>query len=419
MSPNQPQRILWFLAAFVTLVPARDARAIGIPAQRIAAEATVAALPEPLHAFFVQRLDGVVERTVEPDSVWPGSARTRQRDDWHFLILDAAAPSGDWAERLQAARRFPARAREAQQLFREHDVKNGGCLPWELDRLVTELADAFRAQDSHAIVRCTGYVIHFCADAADPFATSSHCAHAPATYDGLGAPLGDPWFAHRDAAQRVGWELFRRNAERYSEQLAPQDVRFDLRVENVPFTTVACMLHSFEQLEQMVAADRAALEQMGLLRGGELDRAGLAARLDEYYALLDARLGAMCVQNLRRSVRLAVSLIVTAWTRAGSPDPLVAPPPDVVDVAGSVPANDPPQARPDTAQAAPPAASPAARFVASRNSKVYHCSDCPHARRIGDANRVEYASCAEAEADGRRPCRTCRPDSTQQDGTGR
>jgi methylphosphotriester-DNA--protein-cysteine methyltransferase len=52
----------------------------------------------------------------------------------------------------------------------------------------------------------------------------------------------------------------------------------------------------------------------------------------------------------------------------------------------------------------------AVRFVASRNSKVFHRADCPHAAKISARNRVEYADLRAARASGKRPCRSCHPE---------
>ena len=42
--------------------------------------------------------------------------------------------------------------------------------------------------------------------------------------------------------------------------------------------------------------------------------------------------------------------------------------------------------------------------------RIYHRADCRWAARIGDANLVGWDSAADAEADGYRPCKVCRPE---------
>ena len=48
-------------------------------------------------------------------------------------------------------------------------------------------------------------------------------------------------------------------------------------------------------------------------------------------------------------------------------------------------------------------------FVASKNSQVFHKSTCRAVKRISPANLIRYNSRDEAVADGKRPCRICKP----------
>ena len=60
---------------------------------------------------------------------------------------------------------------------------------------------------------------------------------------------------------------------------------------------------------------------------------------------------------------------------------------------------------------APNGSSPAAgtQCIASKSSKVYHRSTCPHAARMDAAKAITFATREEAEKTGRRPCKTCKP----------
>jgi hypothetical protein len=62
-------------------------------------------------------------------------------------------------------------------------------------------------------------------------------------------------------------------------------------------------------------------------------------------------------------------------------------------------------------QASTPARSPQARYkyVASKNSKVFHNPECQWANKINPENLVGYNSRDEATRAGRRPCKTCNP----------
>ncbi len=49
------------------------------------------------------------------------------------------------------------------------------------------------------------------------------------------------------------------------------------------------------------------------------------------------------------------------------------------------------------------------KYVASKNSKVFHRPDCKWAKRISPKNLIGYKGRDEAIKSGRRPCKSCRP----------
>ncbi|UCG58066.1 MAG: hypothetical protein JSU70_00895 [Phycisphaerales bacterium] len=49
------------------------------------------------------------------------------------------------------------------------------------------------------------------------------------------------------------------------------------------------------------------------------------------------------------------------------------------------------------------------KYVASKNSAVFHKPDCRWAKRISAGNLVGYKSRGEATSSGKRPCKTCKP----------
>lgn len=49
------------------------------------------------------------------------------------------------------------------------------------------------------------------------------------------------------------------------------------------------------------------------------------------------------------------------------------------------------------------------KFVASKNSKVFHKPGCPFAQKISSKNLVSYDSREQAVAAGKRPCKSCNP----------
>lgn len=56
----------------------------------------------------------------------------------------------------------------------------------------------------------------------------------------------------------------------------------------------------------------------------------------------------------------------------------------------------------------PTAPLPTTHYVASKNGEVYHLPHCSGAKNISAANKVTFASKAEAEAAGYRPAANCK-----------
>jgi len=49
------------------------------------------------------------------------------------------------------------------------------------------------------------------------------------------------------------------------------------------------------------------------------------------------------------------------------------------------------------------------KYIASKNSRVFHKSDCRWVKRISAKNIVSYSSRDKATEAGKRPCKTCNP----------
>jgi len=385
-------------------------RAASIPAQRVAARLTVDVLPEPLRGFYAQRIDAVIERAVEPGGAWRRDARKRGRDDWHYAMLDVAAEDTSRAARLRAVRDFPVRRSDARKLYATHNVKPGGLLPWRLEWSVERLERALETGDEDEVLRATGMVMHFAADASDPFATARDARGRSLGNLIIGEyEFGHADFAHQDAPRRIGWELIRRNAERYRATLDPEQIRFELTIDDIPHEVLAWMVTSYEALDELLAADRDLTGRMGLTDGPKL-----RARADEFYQLLDAKCGAICVAQLRRSAGLSASLIVTAWNNSGALDTVgdsveldettLDPPDDATTPKPPKPLTGGASTEPEETKVEAPQS-----YVASRNSKVYHSADCSHVKHIHAKNLIQYKSLEDAQKSGKRPCRSCRP----------
>lgn len=374
-------------------------------AYRIAGETVVEIVPEPLGGLLRAQRDAL--------AAWAAGdfRREREREDRrrasggdHRVALDVVARNGDAAERWAAVTAFPLDRRAAQELYEQHDLRTGGHLPWTIVEEYDALVQALRSADADGIVRQAGVLVHFCTDAAMPF-------NVTADYEGAGgdgliwpAELLPAAAAHRTPRHRlqgVGLEQLR--------------VRLSSEVRVWPARVVACpvplqavfdtLRETYAAVDPLLAMDRAATTELGIT-----DAVGFVAAAERYYERVTSQAAPLWEARLEAGSLLAARLILTAWMTAGSP------PTGPIEVEpGAAPKAPPPGSVPAEA-AGPPAepgkaeeAAPAAGFVASREGRVFHRPDCPHARRIRPENCVHFATCAEALRTGRTPCKTCAP----------
>jgi micrococcal nuclease len=81
----------------------------------------------------------------------------------------------------------------------------------------------------------------------------------------------------------------------------------------------------------------------------------------------------------------------------------------IVEVNGSRPEDTSVEPEDAAGKAAVSAAGEPLTYIASKSSKVYHRSTCPHAKRLDMTKAITFSSSEEAAKTGRRPCKTCNP----------
>jgi hypothetical protein len=350
--------------------------------------------------LFHAHLDELQERVVEPDAVWRRDMKLRDRLSWHRVAMDIQANEQTHEARMEAARRFPRDRTAAKRLYSRSGRRTSGILPWAIEDLYNELTEAFRSGTESEVVRAAAYLVHFAAKTSNPFnASANHEGRLTGNLHLGRVPLGHPHYAHRSVSTRFTGELVRRNRSRYTDavRLAPGD--YD-PVDEPVGRARAALLVSLSVLDEVAEADARIVEQMGLTDGE-----GLVARADEYYQLLDAKCGAICVERLYDGAVLAGNLIAGAWIAGGKPSI------DQIRHRGTGP-RQPAEVAGGNAPADPapgPSDLPSGAVVGSSNSKVYHHESCVYARKIAPENLVVFKSAEEAKRQGRRPCRICQP----------
>ncbi len=349
----------------------------------IVAAAAVDVVPAELRPFLIAHLDSIRDGAI-------AVAVQQVSDDHdlesHYVMLDAAADTDDAAVRQRAAAAFPHEWDQARQLFQHHRVVHGGKLPWVIAQHFDRLVGAFEVGDQTAILREAAMVVHFAADAALPFNTTRDrdgpeegalCRkkHRVSATDGRYCTV-------RNRCQN-GFVELRRGRFEYEVRVWPGRFRPPSDPLDAAFDT---LVESHESLGAFVRTDEAVRREWGMT-----DPDSFQANRSKYYDDLADRAGSVMESRLEAGALLSANLIGAAWIRAGRPSErfFSARKPAPIDTT-------PPE------QAGGP-------FVGSRNSEVFHRSDCPHVVRIRPENRVWFPTAAAATQAGRKPCRTCKP----------
>ncbi|UCC29673.1 MAG: hypothetical protein JSU86_15895 [Phycisphaerales bacterium] len=379
------------LAAVVGLVgihgPVRAGFDEAFDGHEIVAGQVAPVLPPPLRDFLEAHLEAVREHAT----AGPGPASTPGllpgKADWHYVMLDIAADADDAAARRAAAEKFPRDRAAAAELFRKHGRRDGGLLPWIIVDRHHNLVEAFQAGETEAIVREAGVLLHFATDAALPFNTT---ADRDGTASGhLRRPSGmrsGTTLVHNTVRYRCQASLLRRLRSRLEYEVRVAPTRYG-PIDNPIEAVFDVLLDAHRALHALLAIDAEIVADLGIR-----DAATFTAASDVYYDRLADRAAGIMESQLEAAVLLSAKLIGAAWAEAGSPS-------HDLWIAGK-------PARTDRSRSAD---TPAAPFVGSRHSTIFHQAACGHAKRIKATNRVYFNTAGEAQSAGRIPCKTCSP----------
>ncbi len=364
-----PAAMFCTLAALFAAQPSPAATIESPAVHEIAGSVATGVLPSELRPFFEARSRSVGAAAVQ-------SAATNKDRNAHSFPLDCAAKGNDPVERRAAVRRFPRdRAASGEQLKR-CGREGDDLLPWIVERHYAALVESMKRVDAERIARDAGALLHFAIDAALPFnATDDRWGEAPSAIRDERAP---PFPSMR---ARYHVELPERLRERlaFEVRVAPQRVRPIDEPVAAAFDALAAAHESALVLE---AIDR---------EFAAFAPAGRSAASD---AALFERAAPIIETQIESGALLGAELIVLAWIEAGKP----ALPVGVTESSTKAAVNTPGASKTEKA------------FVGSRSSKVFHRASCSHGARVKLENRVYFDTAAQAKAQGRTPCKSCKPD---------
>lgn len=374
------------LAIGWTAGTARVSAEDGLTAHRLMALEALEAMPPDLAAVFREHAEQLQLHATAPGITWDEHPQFRRRRDWHFLQVDVGLTEPSREARLQALKDYPRDAKLAERACRKAGGRVCGRLPWAVEECYDDLVEAFRTGDSAGVVSAAGFLLHFVADAVDPFrctTTESGAFAGPLKMDTPREP--HPTAAVDTVRDRYDVAVLTDRARDYALAVQLDPTKF--HPKDKPVEAVFEVLEdSLLVLEELIEADAKATTELGIV-----DRQSFDAQRAAYVQAVDEHVGRILISRIEAGATLAADLIGGAWKAAGEPS----------------------KATLDGRVAGPTGASVSTgggrAFVGSKNSNVYHRPDCRFAKQIGADNLVGYGSALEAQKDGRRACRMCAP----------
>ena len=242
------------------------------------------AVPGSLGEFLRAHRDGIVELSLEPDTI--KKEQDPEERPRHFIDLDKyvrhpSRPEGMPGDLAGARGRYGAEALAVQ-----------GDLPWWIGECSVRLRAAMSSRDGAAVEREAGYLSHYVADLHQPL-------HLTSNYDGQETGNDGIHFAYERFMIERSPGAYRKLRASLEPCPAP---------DKVARWAIERAAESWSWIEGILAADRDATRAMR--------REGA-----EYYVELEARLGGQARRQMTRAAGAVAGLWVSAWEAAGRPDP--------------------------------------------------------------------------------------------------
>jgi hypothetical protein len=251
---------------------------------RLITRLALGALPRsPLRDAFEANSAALQEYSVAPDSVLKaryGKAEARR----HYINIELyGRSSGDPFSFLSPE------FRTTERRFGLRLMKRAGTLPWTIEELADATARDWRRGECAELIRQSGYLSHYVADASQPLHTTIH-------YDCYPSDRG----CHGRIEAAVDRDVHALGAQ------AESQVRV-VEISGVWPTEIAEMKQSYDLVPATIDADREAR------RGGD-------ESAEAYQRALIGGHGPMFATQIARGASALASIWVYEWKQAGSPD---------------------------------------------------------------------------------------------------
>ncbi len=249
-------------------------------------------LPQPMIGFYKARIAEIVEVSVVPDKRRYAIPEEAPR---HYLDADHYGDS--------ALSKLPEAWAEAVAQFGEDTLQAHGILPWHIAWMHRRLTDAFLTGDPAAIVRLSGELGHYIADAHVPL-------HTTVNYNG----------------QLTGQEGIHGFWESRLPELFYHDYNLFVGrakyIDDIPGAAWSVVRESHSMVQEVLIVEKQLALVYGEKRFSFETRGNSTVKVyaQEYASAYHEKLNGMVEKQLKASIKMTGDMWYTAWVDAGQPN---------------------------------------------------------------------------------------------------
>ncbi len=237
----------------------------------------------------------IIERCIEPDMV-----RNELKDEQfnHFIDIDryGSYPFGE----------LPRDKRKAIEKFGFENIQKNGLLPWRIAEVMDSLGEAISNQSNEKMLRYFSWIAHYVEDAHQPL-------HVTENYDGQ--LTNQPGIHSRFETELVKHMISKNGLNFNPKRLASEFVNFEPISDKVKFA-FDIVLESYKYIEPILEADRFAKDKIPVEKLYRVEKRDGRTRYiysDDYYSIMNERLGSLVLSRMEKSAVRLVYIWLNVW----------------------------------------------------------------------------------------------------------
>jgi hypothetical protein len=132
-------------------------------------ELSIYTLPPEMFGFYKANMDYLIEHAVDPDKRRYG---VKGEAECHYIDMDHYCPHGETG--CNPFDNVPRKWNDALEKFGEDSLRAHGIVPWNIQKVLTNLTYAFKRKDKMKILRLSAELGHYIGDAHVPLHSTSN-----------------------------------------------------------------------------------------------------------------------------------------------------------------------------------------------------------------------------------------------------